>query len=231
MSSVINPYGTGNRSCIDPYGTMNKEFQQSPQQTDNITIMPFETWLQESDKDIVYTTTTTTIHTKLEDKETQTHNESEKIIEKIIIHIVLPHYTYSYTGLLEDAPHIKNKMTEINWASHMESTLIKQRNNCQWVKERNRARDTSIELLRHYQTQSQTIPFSWDNPLKYPSCRQPDRGSRCPGDALPKSCLQSGNLGKNWRVDPTTCSNHCYYKYCIDIEEHNKSCKICNTPK
>jgi len=137
-------------------------------------------------------------------QETQT---CEPVIHSIV-HIVLPNFVYKWNGPVEDSPHKKNNMSEMEWATHMENTLIAKRKSCSWVKSNN----SEIIII----------------PPKIPSCRQPSMGTRCPGDAIPKFALQGGRPIENGRIDINRCRQDCYYKNKIEIEKHNTTCKICS---
>lgn len=100
-------------------------------------------------------------------------------------------------------------MSEIQWATHIENTLIEKRKTCPWVKRNN----SEITII----------------PPKIPSCRKPSMGTRCPGDALPRWALQGGRPIENATVDINRCMQNCYYKNKKEIEKHNDTCNICKS--
>jgi hypothetical protein len=156
------------------------------------------------------------------DKEIQTQDVIEadipKQIESISVNIILPNYTYKWDGILEKAPHIIHKMTEIDWAKHMENRLIIQRKSCPWVKEHDRTRGCFIQIQR-------------DSISGHIGFREPDWKSPCN-----MSC--PGNNQSAWpgmrvhakRYNGSHCSQTCYYQYTNKTNIHNLSCKLCSEP-
>jgi hypothetical protein len=149
------------------------------------------------------------VNTKAHEEEKNTRELCDREIQTCeppihsIIHIVHPNFLYKWNGPIEDSPHRKNNMSEMEWATHMENTLIEKRKSCPLVKQNN----SEIIII----------------PPKIPSCRQPSMGTRCPGDAIPKFALQGGRPIENRRIDINRCRKDCYYKNKIEICERMRN--------
>jgi len=131
------------------------------------------------------------------------------------IHIVLPNYTYSWEGDLAQAPHTVHKMTDLEWATHMENTLLRQRKSCPWVIEHEKSRETHIQ---NYKNSRSGTTYSGDLNREFyvqpvPFCCSED----CPGRL------------HTYRRLGRPCMLTCYYKHKKETEEHTKKCKLCSS--
>lgn len=159
----------------------------------------------------------------VEHKEIQT---SFPPIETCVICITKPNYTYSYEGLLKDAPHMKRSLTAEQWATQAEAALEKQRKGCSWVKNHTMMRDRFVQLYLDSTRNSgpQVVHNSWKAIPAIP-CR-----SECIGNPpLPSWVYASGNVPyRERRIN--MCAPYCYYKYTNELQAHYKTCTTCKDP-
>lgn len=180
-------------------------------------------------------------------KEIQTHSDIEvvKRLENIKIYIVLSNYTYTYDGNLENAPHTIYKMSELDWAKHMENILITQRKSCPWVIEHDRIRQSHIQIYKNNRSglidPRQLMEYKWDLEPVMPPCNFGKMGNqpiiRCPGNdtqfqlLINKQKLKTNPSFNGFVLNTQGCRGFCYYKYIVEIESHTVSCKMCSEPQ
>jgi hypothetical protein len=157
------------------------------------------------------------------------------------IYIALPNYIYKWDGILEKAPHVIYKISEIDWAKRMENSLIEQRKTCKWVKENNRIREFNIQKARDNRSWH-IEPHNRELDLKKPcnggGIKEMFGGQkvRCPGndekfqELINRQKLNNKPNFDGFLMNTKGCSSYCYYKHIIDIEIHNLSCKLCSEP-
>lgn len=167
-----------------------------------------------------------------QDVQVQSENEKKVTFQnKISIHIILPNYSYIWSGNLEDAPHVKAGVSELEWAIRLEKELLKQRASCKWVKDHKTAHERFINLHRtsRQSLPPETVPFNWNSPPRIPPCHTIMRGKTsvyCPGINYDIEVPQHAPYRQTFSVKQ--CLPHCYYKYKIELEEHYKGCKKCS---
>jgi hypothetical protein len=159
----------------------------------------------------------------VQDKELQT---TFPPVEICVICITKPNYTYSYEGLLKDAPHMKRSLTAEQWATQAEAALEKQRKGCSWVKHHTMMQDRGVQLHMDNTRNSgpQVVHNSWKAIPTIPC------GPTCIGNTpLPDWAYRSGNVPYRQR-NIQTCARYCYYKYTNELEAHYKTCTTCKDP-
>ena len=171
----------------------------------------------------VYTSDTTTSTKVIAEIGIQTDIIIAEPIELCTINIILPEYAYTYSGLLKDAPHIINKMTDMQWAKHMELHYSKRKNTCKWVINRKKSRESHIQIYINSTSNCISSPVHGSPVQAIHAWTQP----QIPGCGSKICSNKSNNSDPRWQQP--VCPPICYYKYISDVEEHYKTCLHCNS--